>query len=59
MAEIRLRLAVLKIAYASFVTVLLGGPIHALAGNEMTGAILAGLTTVSAVSLAGGFLRRP
>lgn len=49
----------LKVAYISFVSALFSGPIHALAGNEVTGAILAGLTTVSAVSLAGGFLRRP
>ena len=49
----------LKVAYVAFVSALLGGPIHALAGNELTGAILAALTTVSVVSLAGGFLRRP
>ena len=48
-----------KVAYFSFLAVLAATPVHLVAGNSATRAVVLGLLLVSAVFTAIGFQRRP
>ncbi|HJZ98171.1 MAG TPA: hypothetical protein VKE70_16790 [Candidatus Solibacter sp.] len=51
--------AVFRIAYFSFLAALAATPVHLVAGNTQTRAVVLGLLLVSAVFAAIGFQRRP
>ncbi|HET7364186.1 MAG TPA: hypothetical protein VFJ70_11530 [Burkholderiales bacterium] len=48
-----------KVAYFSFMAALIATPVHLIAGNMQTRAVVLGLLLVSAVFVAIGFHRRP
>jgi hypothetical protein len=50
---------VFKVAYISFIAALIATPVHLVAGNTQTRAVVLGLLLVSAVFTAIGFQRRP
>ena len=51
--------AVFKVAYISFIGALSATPVHLVAGNTQTRAVVLGLLLASAVFAALGFRRRP
>ena len=51
--------AMFKVAYFSFIAALIATPVHLVAGNSQTRAVVLGLLLVSAVFVAIGFQRRP
>jgi len=50
---------VFKVAYFSFIAALISTPVHLVAGNAQTRAVVLALLLVSAVFTAIGFQRRP
>ena len=52
-------MAMFRTAYFSFIAALVATPVHLVAGNSQTRAVVLGLLLVSAVFVAIGFQRRP